>query len=104
MKPGSKNIKVFLKFEEAELALLQENTHLMAESFGLDRRIDRLTGKRKVGFYLWDLECLDVVVDNILNESNADKTLVNGLYTKIKNAIGYIDKAGKSKRKPRLDL
>jgi hypothetical protein len=40
----------------------------MAESFILNRRIDILTGKQKVGFYLWDLECLEMVVDNLKNE------------------------------------
>jgi hypothetical protein len=92
MKPGSKDIKVYLKFEEAELDLLQYNTYLMAESFGLDRRIDNLTGKRKVGFNLWDLECLEMVVDDLKNEKNIDKTLVNSLYDKIKNAMDYNDK------------
>ena len=95
MKPGPKDIRVFLQFERAELELLQENTYVMAESFGLDRRIDSLTGKRKVGLYLWDLECLEMVVDDIMNENNTDKTLVDGLYVKIKNAIDYIDKARK---------
>lgn len=96
MKPGSKDIQVFLQFEEAELKLLQENTYLMAESFGLDRRIDSLTGKRKVGFYLWDLECLEMVVDDILNENNTDKTLANRLYIKINSAIEYIEKTRKT--------
>ena len=91
MKPGPKDIRVFLQFERAELELLQENTYLMAESFGLDRRIDSLTGKRKIGLYLWDLECLEMVVDDIMNENNTAKTLVDGLYLKIKNAIYSID-------------
>ena len=95
MKPGPKDIRVFLQFERAELELLQENTYLMAESFGLDRRIDSLTGKRKVGLYLWDLECLEMVVDDIMNENNTDKTLVDGLHIKIKSGIDYIDKARK---------
>ena len=30
----------------------------MAEAFGLDRRIDNYLGKRPIGFYRWDLECL----------------------------------------------
>jgi len=95
MKPGPKDIRVFLQFERAELELLQENTYLMAESFGLDRRIDSLTGKRKIGLYLWDLECLEMVVDDIMNENNTAKTLVDGLYFKIKNAIDSIDEARK---------
>ena len=76
MKPGSKDIKVYLKFEKAELDVLQDNTYQMAESFGLDRRISSLSGKRKVGFYLWDLECLEMVLDDLKNEINIDKALV----------------------------
>lgn len=88
MKSGSKDIKVFLKFTEEELSILQDNTWQMAESFGLDRRIDNLTGKRKVGFFLWDLECLEMVADDIRQQQNIDKNLKDGLYDKIKQALG----------------
>ena len=30
----------------------------MPESLGLDRRIERYQGKRPIGVYRWDLECL----------------------------------------------
>jgi hypothetical protein len=30
----------------------------LAESFGLDRRIERHEGKRPLGLYRWHLECL----------------------------------------------
>ena len=46
IKPEKNDIKVYIKFETEELELLQENTWQMAESFGLDRRIDNLTGKK----------------------------------------------------------
>jgi len=90
MKPGSKDIKIFLRFTPDELFLLQENTGQMAESFGLDTRIGKLTGKRKVGFYLWDLECLEAAVDDLKHSKEADKTVVNPLYDKIKEAMDYI--------------
>ena len=86
LKPGKNDIKVNIKFEIDELELLQENTWQMAESFGLDRRIDNLTGKRKVGFYMWDLECLEMVVGDLKNTQLAEK-----LYGKIKNAMDFID-------------
>ena len=95
IKPGLRDIKVFLKFNEDELEILQNNTFQMAESFGLDSRIDKLTGKRKVGFYYWDLECLEMVVGDVKNEQNIDKIIVNGLYDKIKQAMEYINKTGK---------
>ena len=90
MKPGSKDIKVFLKFTEGELDLLQDNTWQMAETFGLDRRIAELTGKRKVGFYMWDLESIEMVVTNLKNQNGGDKKIVNDLFDKIKEAMDYI--------------
>lgn len=86
IKPGKNDIKVNIKFEIDELELLQENTWQMAESFGLDRRIDNLTGKREVGFYMWDLECLEMVVGDLKNIQLTEK-----LYEKIKNAMDFID-------------
>ena len=58
----------------------------MAESYGLDSRIDKLTGKRKVGFYSWDLDCLESVVCDLTNTPVAEK-----LYEKIKNGMEFID-------------
>ena len=90
MKPGSKDIKVFLKFTQEELDLLQENTWQMAESFGLDTRIDNLTVKRKVGVYSWDLECLEMVVEDLKNQQDVDQNIVNGLHGKIQQAIDSV--------------
>ena len=90
MKPSSRDIIAYIKFEPAELELLQDNTSQMAESFGLDRRIGNLTGTRKVGFYSWDLECLECVVDNLKTEPDTNKELVNHLYEKIKQAMDFI--------------
>jgi len=92
MKPGSKDIKTHIKFDEDELDLLQDNTWQMAESFGLDSRIANLKGKRKVGFYMWDLECLESVVDQLKSEPDIDTILVERLYDKIKQAMDFIDK------------
>jgi hypothetical protein len=33
-------------------------TEDLPESFGLDRRLQRYVGKRPIGLYRWDLECL----------------------------------------------
>ncbi len=93
MKPGPKDIKVYLKFDDAELEILQDNTWQMAESFGLDRRIANSTGKRKVGFYMWDLECLEMVVRDLRKEKNINLPLANCLYDKIKSAMDFIDKS-----------
>ena len=89
MKPASKDIKVYLKFTEEELFLLQENTWQMAESFGLDTRIGNLTGKRKVGFYSWLLECLEMVAED-LKKQDVDQNIVTGLYDKIRQAMDVV--------------
>jgi len=86
LKPGKHDIKVFIKFETEELELLQNNTWQMAESFGLDSRIDNLTGKRKVGFYSWDLDCLESVVSDMTNIPVGKK-----LYDKIKEGMNFIN-------------
>ena len=91
LKPGKNDIRVNIKFEADELELLQDNTYQMAESFGLDRRIEKLTGKREVGFYMWDLDCLGDVVDGLKTDKKYNIEIVNKLYTKIKNAIKYIE-------------
>jgi hypothetical protein len=40
----------------AELRELKELS--LPESFGLERRVERYQGKRPIGLYRWDLECL----------------------------------------------
>lgn len=93
LKPGKNDIRVSIKFEADELELLQDNTYQMAESFGLDRRIEKLTGKREVGFYRWDLNCLEDVVEGLKTDRNYKIELVNKLYDKIKSALEYIESA-----------
>ena len=89
MKPGKNDIKAEIKFEIDELELLQNNTWQMAESFGLDGRIANLTGKRKVGFYGWDLECLECVVSD-LQQSPKDKKVADRIAKKIKDGYSFI--------------
>ena len=90
LKPEKNDIKVYVKFETEELELLKDNTWQMAESFGLDSRIDKLTGKRKVGFYSWDLDCLESVVSDLTNTPVAEK-----LYAKIKKWNGFHKQSSK---------
>lgn len=91
MKPSPNDVKTYLKFDEAELEILQDNTWQMAESFGLDRRIANLTGNRKVGFYMWDLECLEMAIGDLRNEKNMNFSAVQTLYNKIINAMNIIE-------------
>ncbi len=89
MTPGKNDIKAEIKFELDELELLQENTWQMAESFGLDKRIANLKGKRKVGFYSWDLECLESVVSD-LQQSPEDKEIADKIAIKIDEGYNFI--------------
>lgn len=89
MKPGKNDIKVEVKFEPDELELLKENTWQMAESFGLDSRILGLTGKRKIGFYSWDLECLEEVVSD-LQQSTRNKEVADRIAKKIEEGYRLI--------------
>ena len=56
MKPGKYDRKHQLLIKGAELRELKRLD--LAESFGLDRRIERYEGKRPLGLYRWDLEGL----------------------------------------------
>ncbi|MEX0982581.1 MAG: hypothetical protein WD577_09440 [Bacteroidales bacterium] len=89
MKPGKKDIKAEIKFEIDELELLQENTWQMAESFGLDGRIANMTGKRKVGFYSWDLDCLECVVSD-LQQSSKNREVADRIAKKIEEGYRFI--------------
>ncbi len=41
----------------------------MAESFGLDRRIENYKGKRPIGLYSWDFDCLLDVINDVLQDN-----------------------------------
>jgi len=56
MRPGRKDRKHQLLITGAELRELKRLD--MPESFGLDGRIERYAGKRPIGLYRWDLDCL----------------------------------------------
>jgi len=68
MKPGSGDIKYKILITGMELEELQKQTWLMSESFGLDTRIDNYKGKRPIGIYRWDIECLVEVISYVLND------------------------------------
>jgi len=68
MKPGSKDRKYEILITGMELEELQKQTPQMIEAFGLDRRIEKYQGKRPIGFYRWDVDCLVEVVMCALND------------------------------------
>ena len=70
---------------------LKKFTWSMAEAFGLDRRIEKYQGKRPIGFYRWDLDCLEDVIAMALDDNNEypDKSgtgyeAIKTLYDRIK--------------------
>ena len=76
MKPGPNDVKLTILITGDELLELQRFTVDMAEAFGLDRRIEAYSGKRPIGLYRWDLDCLLAVMDLALKDQRAypDKT------------------------------
>ncbi|WP_295385133.1 hypothetical protein [uncultured Thiodictyon sp.] len=58
IKSGSRDKKCLVLIQGEELFALQEVTYLMSESFGLDSRILNYKGKRPIGLYEWDFECI----------------------------------------------
>ena len=71
MKPGRGDIKIKILITGDELLELKRFTIYMVEAFGLDRRIEAYSGKRPIGFYRWDLDCLLAVIDNALKDLRA---------------------------------
>jgi hypothetical protein len=76
IKPGSKDKKVSVLIAGEELTELKRVTWLMSESFGLDTRIENYSGKRPIGLYSWDFECLLAAIDHALKDGKEypDKT------------------------------
>lgn len=69
MKPGSRDMKHPIRITGLELEELKKQTWMMAEAFGLDRRIEKYSGARAIGFWPWDLDCLVDVVDLALMDA-----------------------------------
>jgi hypothetical protein len=70
MKPGSRDKAHKLRITGRELEELKRFTGYMAEAYGLDRRIDNYQGKRPIGFYRWDLDCLEDVTATVLGDAS----------------------------------
>ncbi len=71
MKTGPNDVKLTILITGDELHELKRFTIDMAEAFGLDRRIEAYSGKRPIGLYRWDLDCLLAVMDLALKDQRA---------------------------------
>ena len=92
MKPGSRDIKVNILITGQELEELQKHTWSMAEAFGLDRRIENYQGKRPIGLFRWDFDCLIDVIDIALDDprdypdrNNAEYSALKKLHNRLKD-------------------
>lgn len=68
IKPGKKDIKRLMLITGPELTSLQALTFHMAECYGLDTRIGNYRGKRPIGLYGWDLDCLIMAVESGIDD------------------------------------
>ena len=92
MKPGSKDKKIQILISGKELSELKRHTWLMAEAFGLDRRIENYQGKRPIGLFRWDFDCLIDVIDIALDDpgdypdrSSAEYKALKELHNRLKH-------------------
>jgi hypothetical protein len=74
MKFSSCDKRHYILIKGRELKELKKFTGSMAESFGLDRRIENYQGKRPIGFYPWDLDCLEAVISWALTDEYPTKS------------------------------
>lgn len=85
MKPGPGDRKISVLITGEALRQLQRHTYMMAESFGLDSRIDRYKGKCPIDLYQWDLDCLLDVIDGALTDREEYPSQDSPEYTALKN-------------------
>ena len=81
MKPGKYDRRHRILISGVELQALK--LLAMPESFGLEGRIEGYAGKRPIGLYRWDLECL---LDTLLLELT-DRPQYRGLRRRDLNAL-----------------
>jgi hypothetical protein len=75
MKPGKNDIKTKFLIQGDELDAIQEICYVFTECFGLDTRISNYKGKRPLGLYQWDYECLIAGLDYIVNNERGREGL-----------------------------
>ena len=91
MKPGSKSIKLSILISGEELSELQRHSWHMAEAFGLDMRIENYKGKRPIGLYSWDFDCLLAVIEYVIDDpkeypdkNDSEYIALKSLYDRLK--------------------
>ncbi len=69
MKPGARDIRHKVWITGDELTELKRHVYSMAESSGLDRKIEAYKGTRPLTLYRWDLDCLMDVIGYELEDA-----------------------------------
>jgi hypothetical protein len=94
MRPGKKDKRYYILIAGEELVELKKYTWAMAEAYGLDMRLARYKGKKPIGFWAWDLDCLEAVLDGALrdyaNSNSPEHQAMKSLMSKIN---GLLDEA-----------
>ena len=85
VKPGSRDRKASILITGMELDELQRFDWMIAEAFGLDRRIANYQGVRPIGLYRWDIECLVDVINSVLDDPEYYPTQDSPEHQTIKN-------------------
>lgn len=68
VRPGSGDHKISLQITGDELVELKNWAWAKGEAFGLDRKIEKYQGKRPIGLYRWDYDCLLSVLGSALKD------------------------------------
>ena len=90
MKPGPKDTKLKILISDKELSELQRHSEQMVESFGLDRRIEKYQGKRPIGLYSWDFDCILAVIEYVLNDPTEYPDKQESGYIALKNLFNRL--------------
>jgi hypothetical protein len=92
VKPGSKDRQASILITGLELEELQRFDWMMAESFGLDRRIANYKGTRPIRLWRWDIECLVEVINAVLDDPEYYPTKGNPAHRAIKDLRDQLQK------------
>ncbi len=85
MKAGSRDTKIHMLITGDELAELQRHTWQMAEAFGLDSKIERYRGRRPIGLWRWDMDCLIDVVSMALDDTTEYPSRETAAWVSLRN-------------------
>ena len=96
MKPASGERKRYILINGLELNELHRFDWLMAESYGLDRRIANYKGTRPIGLWRWDIDCLVDAIDLVLDDPEFYSSHETPGYLAIKALQDRVKEEGKA--------